>query len=425
MQLVINHLRQIEFIVGGHALGWLLVFAIVAAYLGSIGFLVGALFKRPSHVALVVTMCAAGLSAFVGGLRVAQERAVAVGLLMKARSAIPDLSQHSRRFSEAYGQILTSVHWVTLELVVVSFVVLFAIIRRRPRGLWGRFFLFASILGLLSALTLFVGNERLFEKNLWCGDLGGNKSLCAFEVVTESLKIFQFGKCALWCIGSVLLAAFCFLASRDAMSERLASRRDVIAATAILLAGLVAFVSTRAKGLDAEHLVPPDADNVGACLVFDELRELLPQSREGCTDYDTEFVEFRSGRAVVHGEPVTSPTQLETRLVHLRTLLKEISPGIDLDRRIVVIAASRDSIVKELRPWLEAVHRAGYSTIANYMTTPVVIIPTATLGTIEKVRCCARSWKIVSSAGRSFSQFRTWGEITDAALSDSLELSID
>lgn len=404
-----NFIYHLHGFVGGRAVAWYLALGLAFTYVGALWLLLRTLFKRPTAGSAVWTLVMAGWSVTVAGVLIAQTRVESLQLLVRDR---PDLepSLRSGLVASAFSRSLGAMLFSAPALVAAMFALFFAVLRRRPMTLPWRMAALAAALGLLSALVVFFAADG-FYRTCWMCDSESNPSVCSFQSALSSLRPFHAGTLGISAVGGLGWVVLLTTAVRNARQGLLASSGTLLGSTAVLLLGVGAFIGTGGARSDTQHLVPPDSNNVSRCMVSRALREQLPAAEPDCVATDGPFVELGATQAWVDGRALTSPQELGEVLIGKRNLWKLLNPERDFVG-IVLVGAPRDAKIKDLLPWLQALSQSGYAKLGAYLKLPLVLLPTRTVGVLEKERCCELIWSIDPAANAPVTRFDTWGEFT-------------
>lgn len=197
------------------------------------------------------------------------------------------------------------------------------------------------------------------------------------------------------------------------------SRRTLLGSTLLLLLGGTAFASTRAHDWDAQHPMPPDAQNANthachACLPDEARLAQLPPALPDCVSLEGPVVELEPRGFMLDGSMVSTPEELRSQLKAKRELWQMLNPDARPFPGVILFAAPRTATTRELLPWLAAAERAGFPKLGIYLQAPPLRLATRTLGTLPKLRCCSTVWQLDASATTALTSWQTWGELSAA-----------
>lgn len=359
--------------------------------------------------ALGALVVAAGLGLAFAGVRVGQARSGLAGLLLDMTPDI-DPSERARYMANAASRVLTTVHVASPVLAGTFLLAFLILVFAGAPSLGRRLGSVAAFLLALSAAAAWASNRELFAGGYGCG------APCLYEALLRAQRWGMLGKAGVLAgaaLGWALLSARGFA---DAKRAQAASRPTLLASTLLLLLGGTAFAATRAHAWDAQHPMPPDAANANTQACFPDEASLarLPPAQPECVAIDGPLVTLEPRAFVLDGNVVSTPEELRGQLKAKRELWQMLHPEERPFRGAILFAAPRTATTRELLPWIAAAEHAGFPKLGLYLQAPPLRLPTKTLGTLTKLRCCSAVWRFDASAPTTLTSWQTWGELSAA-----------
>jgi hypothetical protein len=243
---------------------------------------------------------------------------------------------------------------------------------------------------------------------------GGDIVVCRRYLAEEAAEYLDAARIH---IGVATVLGLLFLArsswrrkSGDAM---LPQSRPETACIALFIAGLTAFVATRAMAYDATHPIPARGPDV--CPMSDVDADTLPFVPFASSLVDTPVVSLFPRGATMNGVAATDPSNLAQLLDNHQQLWKQVT-GSGRPMPPVAISAPADARVRDLAPWLAATARAHRTEARIVVQLPPVSSPTRTLGPIARSPQCAGVAVRLDRLDDAIARDLTWGDLAISAV---------
>ncbi len=401
---------RVESLIDGQWLGWCLVAAMAATCLGCLWTLLVMLDGGSRRRALLGTLCATALTLTLAAARVTLDRRELFELLLGDQQSDP--SQHARLVTEALSRTFMAHELTPPVLTLALLLVAVALVRRRELTP-GR--AVAVVAALLFGLSM---AGAWWTHAAWHS--GHHRSLeSVYEEILKSVERLRHARLGVAAVAGV--SWLTLLAGRRRELLRATSPPLARTATALLVLGVGSFVATRGMAWDASHLVPLDAPNEGGC--YPRLpKASTPVAPTDCVALEAPILEIALDAAIVDGTRLTRPEEVSEVLQKKVELWRQLNPGQPFPA-LLIVQASVQTEPRVMLPWLAAASRAGFGSFAVYMQVPLIPLPTRTVGTLHKQRCCARV-VLVDSAATPLSSFATWGDVARATHGRALSVSL-
>ena len=387
-------------------LGWPLALLLAATTAASLWLVLNVVLGRSPGKALRRASVAVLLSLLLAGSNVVRARQHLAEHLLSMRDE-PDPSERARNIALAVSRILYTVHFTSWVLAGALFVLFLALLKGQATSHRRRFAAVGALLASLTAAAAGASNAQLITADRCLPD-------CFNAVLAESQRWAGSGK---WCVFGG--AALCWLwllqrEHRDSTRANVASWRGTLASTLLLALGAGAFLATRSLHWDANHPIPPDAPNTQTCFMEESHIAGLPPAPTECVASYGMMVEIVPKGALLDSQLAATPEDLREQIQGKRQLWQQLHPGYHIPG-VVQFAAPSSASTSQLLPWLTALDESAFVDIAIYVKKPPQLLPTKTLGTLNKQRCCATVVKFDPSASTELTAHRTWGDFIAAA----------
>lgn len=205
-------------------------------------------------------------------------------------------------------------------------------------------------------------------------------------------------------IGVLLLAR----ASRRLRPPGRSNTRMETACVALFGAGLIAFLATRAMAFDARSLLPVIDETACATETVDDATlPHAPWSEPIAYDF---VVELLPTGAAVYEKKQLTPDELSVVLRDKR-MLWEMLQGPNKPLPPITIAASSDTPVRAIAPWLSVIMRVTRPEARILIRRPPVSTPTRTLGPVPSTPRCAAVDLRLDRLDDALARDLTWGDL--------------